>query len=62
MDVTATPEWKALTAHYEETGRDLVLRDLFAQDPERAERMGATAADLRGFYVAGAASGAGAGA
>ena len=46
MDVTATPEWKALTAHYEETGRDLVLRDLFAQDPERAERMGATAADL----------------
>jgi glucose-6-phosphate isomerase len=46
MDVTATPEWKALTAHYEETGRDLVLRDLFAKDPERAERMGATAADL----------------
>jgi glucose-6-phosphate isomerase len=46
MDVTATPEWKALTAHYEETGRDLVLRDLFAKDPERAERMGVTAADL----------------
>jgi glucose-6-phosphate isomerase len=46
MDVTATPEWKALTAHYEETGRDLVLRDLFAKDPQRAERMGATAADL----------------
>ena len=46
MDVTATPEWKALTAHYDETGRGLVLRDLFAKDPQRAERMGATAADL----------------
>ncbi len=46
MDVTATPEWKALTAHYEDTGRDLLLRELFARDPERAERMSATAADL----------------
>ena len=46
MDVTATPEWKALTAHYDETGRGLVLRDLFAKDPQRAERMGARAADL----------------
>jgi glucose-6-phosphate isomerase len=46
MDVTATPEWKALTAHYNETGQGLVLRDLFAKDPQRAERMGATAADL----------------
>ena len=46
MDVTVTPEWKALAAHYDETGRDLVLRDLFARDPQRAERMSATAADL----------------
>jgi glucose-6-phosphate isomerase len=46
MDLTATPEWKALAAHYDEAGRDLVLRDLFADDPERAERMSATAADL----------------
>jgi glucose-6-phosphate isomerase len=46
MDLTVTPEWKALAAHYDQTGRNLVLRDLFARDPQRAERLGATAADL----------------
>jgi glucose-6-phosphate isomerase len=45
MDLTATPEWKALAAHYEEVSTRR-LRDLFADDPERAERMTAGAADL----------------
>ena len=45
MDLTATPEWKALAAHYDESStRD--LRELFADDPERADRMTAGAADL----------------
>ena len=45
MDLTATHEWKALAAHYEEIS-PRHLRDLFAGDPQRAERMTATAADL----------------
>jgi glucose-6-phosphate isomerase len=45
MDLTATPEWKALAAHYEEIS-PRHLRDLFAGDPQRAERMTAAAADL----------------
>jgi glucose-6-phosphate isomerase len=45
MDLTATPEWKALAAHYEEIS-PRHLRDLFAADPQRAERMTAGAADL----------------
>ena len=37
MDATATPEWQALGAHYEKmAGRH--LRELFAEDPERATR------------------------
>ncbi len=45
MDVTATPEWKTLAAHYEDvSGRH--LRDLFAEDPERASRLTAQAVDL----------------
>ena len=45
MDVTATSEWKALAAHYDEiSGRH--LRDLFAEDPGRAERLTALGADL----------------
>ncbi|HXP33318.1 MAG TPA: glucose-6-phosphate isomerase, partial [Acidimicrobiales bacterium] len=45
MDVTATPEWKTLAAHYEDvSGRH--LRDLFAEDPERASRLTTQAADL----------------
>ena len=46
MDLTTRPEWKALAAHYDNTGRSLVLRDLFAGDAQRAERLNATAADL----------------
>ncbi len=45
MDATATPEWNALAAHYETiSGRH--LRELFAEDPERATRFTAEAADL----------------
>ncbi|HWF16738.1 MAG TPA: glucose-6-phosphate isomerase [Acidimicrobiales bacterium] len=45
MDLTATPEWKALAAHYDEMA-DRHLRDLFAGDEERTERMTAGGADL----------------
>ena len=45
MNITSTPEWKALAAHYEEISTRH-LRELFADDPERAERMTAGAADL----------------
>ncbi|MDQ6833584.1 MAG: glucose-6-phosphate isomerase, partial [Chloroflexota bacterium] len=36
--LTERPEWQALQAHYE-TMRDVHLRTLFADDPERGERM-----------------------
>jgi glucose-6-phosphate isomerase len=39
------PAWKALTSHYK-TVRDLHLRNLFASDPGRGERMTAEAAGL----------------
>jgi glucose-6-phosphate isomerase len=45
MDVTATPEWKALAAHYEEISARH-LRGLFADDPGRTARMTAGAVDL----------------
>ena len=45
MDLTATPEWKALAAHYDEISTRH-LRELFADDPERTSRMTAAAADL----------------
>ncbi len=45
MDLTTTPEWKALAAHYDEMS-DRHLRELFAGDEQRAERMTAGAADL----------------
>src|SRR5579859_5918744 len=45
MDLTSTPEWKALAAHYDEiSGRH--LRELFAADAQRADRMTVGAADL----------------
>ena len=43
--LTERPEWKALQRHYEQT-KDLHLRDLFAQDPERGERMNLEACNL----------------
>ena len=39
------PEWKALAAHYEAV-RHVHLRDLFAKDPSRGERLTAEAAGL----------------
>jgi glucose-6-phosphate isomerase len=45
MDVTQTDAWHALAAHAE-TIRDAHLRDLFADDKERGQRMTAQAADL----------------
>jgi glucose-6-phosphate isomerase len=44
-DVTASPEWAALTAHHAAMA-DRHLRELFAGDPGRGERMAATAGDL----------------
>src|SRR6202030_338825 len=40
-----TPAWEALAAHQRELG-DRHLRDLFAADPSRGERLGAEAGDL----------------
>ncbi len=45
MDVTTTPEWKALAAHFDEIAARH-LRDLFAEDPERGMRLTAEGADL----------------
>ncbi|WP_084963601.1 glucose-6-phosphate isomerase [Thermoactinospora rubra] len=43
--MTQTPEWAALNKHYEDiAGRH--LRELFAEDPGRAERMSLTAGEL----------------
>ncbi|GEO12389.1 glucose-6-phosphate isomerase [Microvirga aerophila] len=42
---TASPAWQALQAH-SETIRKLHLRDLFAQDPERFERLSVRLGDL----------------
>ena len=35
---TACPAWKALETHYQQI-RDVHLRTLFAQDPDRGERL-----------------------
>jgi glucose-6-phosphate isomerase len=43
--LTARPAWKALAAHYSEV-RTLHLRDLFATDPGRGERLTAEGAGL----------------
>src|SRR6266478_6243161 len=43
--LTARPAWKALEAHHEKL-RDIHLRELFAQDPKRGERLTAEAAGL----------------
>ncbi|HVB91678.1 MAG TPA: glucose-6-phosphate isomerase [Acidimicrobiales bacterium] len=45
MDLNTSPAWKALEAHSGGMGR-LHLRDLFAGDPGRAERLTAAAVDL----------------
>jgi glucose-6-phosphate isomerase len=43
--LTERPAWKALEAHYQQV-RELHLRELFADDPGRGERMTAEAAGL----------------
>ena len=45
--ITASPEWRALDGHFAEL-RDAHLRDLFAADPDRGERM---AVELDGVYL-----------
>jgi glucose-6-phosphate isomerase len=45
IPVTERPAWKALQAHYQEL-RKLHLRDLFANDPKRGERLTAEAAGI----------------
>ena len=44
-DLTQSPTWQALAAHYSSI-RDVHLRNLFAQDPQRGERFTAEAAGL----------------
>jgi len=43
--LSGTAEWKALASHFAQL-RDVHLRDLFAQDPQRGEAMTLEAADL----------------
>jgi glucose-6-phosphate isomerase len=45
--LTAHPTWEALAAHYEQL-RDLHLRQLFADDPQRGERL---TAEASGIYL-----------
>jgi glucose-6-phosphate isomerase len=45
MNLTLSPEWNALAAHFDEVGQ-LHLRELFSGDDGRAERLMATAAEL----------------
>jgi glucose-6-phosphate isomerase len=45
MELTTTPAWKALAVHVEQV-RDLHLRQLFADDPERVDRCTINAGDL----------------
>jgi glucose-6-phosphate isomerase len=45
VDPTQTDAWRALQAHYDQM-RDLQMRELFEEDPERAERFSLTLGDL----------------
>jgi glucose-6-phosphate isomerase len=45
VTIDQTPEWKALAAHHAEIA-NVHLRDLFAEDPQRAERFTVEAGDL----------------
>ena len=44
-NITETPSWKALTAHYEEI-KNLHLRDMFKEDPDRAAHFSVQVEDL----------------
>ena len=50
LDVTATDEWLALATHVDDELRERHLRQLFADDPDRAVRMVVCAGDLRLDY------------
>ena len=43
--LTTRPAWKALAIHYKKA-RELHLRELFAEDPNRGERLTAEAAGV----------------
>jgi len=43
--ITESPEWRALAAHFDEV-REVHLRDLFAADPQRGDRLSVEAADV----------------
>ncbi|HTW11063.1 MAG TPA: glucose-6-phosphate isomerase [Acidimicrobiales bacterium] len=45
VHITRTPEWKALADHFTKM-REVHLRDLFAEDPQRGGTMAVEAADL----------------
>ena len=45
FDLTNSPEWSALSKHFEEVG-ERHLRQLFADDPDRGTRLSAGAGDL----------------
>ena len=45
FDLTKSPEWSALTKHFGDVG-ELHLRQLFADEPDRAARLTAGAGDL----------------
>ncbi|WP_394780669.1 glucose-6-phosphate isomerase [Undibacterium sp.] len=45
--LTALPAWQALTQHYQQTG-ELHLRQIFADDPQRGERL---VAETGGLYL-----------
>ena len=45
LSLTQRPAWRALEAHYREV-RDLHLRQLFAQEPDRAEALSAEASGI----------------
>ncbi len=45
VDITGTEEWRSLADHFDAI-KDAHLRDLFAQDPNRATRMTVEAGDL----------------
>ena len=49
MQIQETDEWQALAKHYEEV-RDVHLRELFDQDPQRGTKLTADAVDLHLDY------------
>src|SRR3984885_2981079 len=45
VDITGTEEWRSLADHFEAI-KDVHLRELFAEDPDRATKMAVEAGDL----------------